>query len=247
MRGTVSRRHGGSSVRFDPPLRAGRLLRRYKRFLADIAIESGDKLTIHCPNPGAMTGCDAPGSRVWYSTSTNSSRKYRHSLELVETVESHWVGVNPTRANAVVGEALEAGTLCGIVGSVVRSESQIPGEAGRFDFHLRDDSGRNCYIEVKSVTLLRGDGLGAFPDAPSERARRHVAALQRVRESGHRALLIFCVQHNGVDRVTCADDVDPEYGRALRRARQTGVEVLAFAAEVSPRRIVIGDALPVIL
>jgi sugar fermentation stimulation protein A len=234
-------------MRFEPTLLSGRLLRRYKRFLADITIESGHEMTIHCPNPGAMTGCDAPGSRIWYSTSTNSARKYRHSLELVETADSHWVGVNPTRANTVVGEALQAGKLQGIEGSIVRSESTIPGGAGRFDFRLRDGNGRDCYVEVKSVTLSRGHGLGAFPDAPSARARRHVTELQRVCESGRRALLIFCVQHTGVNRVTCADDVDPEYGVALRRASAAGVEVLAFAARVSPDSIVIGDTLPVIL
>ena len=230
---------------FEPPLRAGRLVRRYKRFLADVVTEAGESLTVHCPNPGAMTGCDAEGSRIWYSTSTNASRKYGHSLEIVETNDAHLVGVNPTRANRIVGEALEAGGIVGLGGTSVDREARIPDEAGRFDFRLRGSGIRDCFIEVKSVTFLREGGLGAFPDAKSERALRHVAALRRVCERGYRAVLVFCVQHNGIDRVTTADDIDPRYGAALRGAHEAGVEVLAFRARVAPERIVLGEPLPV--
>ncbi|HET6473384.1 MAG TPA: DNA/RNA nuclease SfsA [Pseudomonadales bacterium] len=232
-------------MRFDPPLSAGRLLRRYKRFLADIVTADGETTTIHCPNPGAMTGCDAAGSRIWYSTSSNAARKYRHSLELVETEAGHCVGVNPSRANVVVGEALAAGRIEAFDGALIRHEARIPGGTGRFDFHLCDRNGRDCYIEVKSVTLLRDDGVGAFPDAKSARATRHVAALQRLCEAGARAALIFCVQHNGIGCVVPADDIDPQYGVALRRARAAGVEVIAYRARVSPQRIELGEALAV--
>jgi len=224
-------------MNFEPPLRVGRLVRRYKRFLADIVADDGELLTIHCPNPGAMTGCDAEGTRVWFSTWDNASRKYRHSLEIVATNESRLVGVNPTRANRIVGEALEAGTMRGFVGTSIDREVRIPDESGRFDFRLHGSADRDCFIEVKSVTLLRARGLGAFPDAKSERASRHVAALQRVRERGYRAVLVFCIQHNGIERVTTADDIDPRYGAALRRARDAGVEVVAFRAFVAPERI----------
>jgi len=237
----------GTPMNFDPPLRAGRLVRRYKRFLADVVAEGGRSLTIHCPNPGAMTGCDAEGSRIWYSTSTNASRKYPHSLEIVETSASHLVGVNPIRANCIVGEALGAGRIEGFDDVSVDREARIPDEAGRFDFRVRGSEDRDCFIEVKSVSLLRSGGLGAFPDAKSVRASRHVAALRRVCERGHRAVLVFCVQHNGIERVTTADDVDPQYGAELRRARESGVEVLAFRALVSPQRIVLRESLPVLL
>ncbi|HTO57294.1 MAG TPA: DNA/RNA nuclease SfsA [Pseudomonadales bacterium] len=232
-------------MEFDPPLNAGRLLRRYKRFLADIVTADGESTTIHCPNPGAMTGCDVVGSRIWYSTSSNATRKYRHSLELVETEAGHCVGVNPSRANAVVGEALAAGRLEAFSGAAVRRETPIPDATGRFDFHACDCGGRDCYIEVKSVTLLRDDGIGAFPDAKSMRATRHVAALQRSCESGARAVLIFCVQHNGIECVVPADDIDPQYGAAVRRAHAAGVEVMAYRARVSPQRIELGETLPV--
>jgi sugar fermentation stimulation protein A len=234
-------------MNFEPPLRLGRLVRRYKRFLADIVTECGESLTIHCPNPGAMTGCDAEGSRIWYSTSRNASRKYPHSLEIVETKESYLVGVNPSRANRIVGEALEAGSIAAFGGTSVDREVPMPDETGRFDFRLRDTENRDCFIEVKSVSLLRDRGLGAFPDAKSARALRHVEALQRACERGTRGALVFCVQHNGIEWVTTADDVDPQYGAALRRAHGAGVEVYAFRACVSPQRIVLRESLPVVL
>jgi sugar fermentation stimulation protein A len=232
---------------FEPPLCVGRLVRRRQRFLADIVTEVGESVTIHCPNPGAMTGCDSEGSRIWYSTSPNASRKYRHTLEIVETTETQLVGVNPSRANHIVGEALEAGDIIGFASTSIDRDIRIPNETGRFDFGLRGSDDRDCFIEVKSVTLLRDDGLGAFPDAKSARALRHVVALQRIRECGHRAVLIFCVQHNGIDRMTTADDIDPMFAAAVRCARGGWVEVLAFRARIFPERIVLREPLPVLL
>ena len=231
---------------FEPPLQVGTLVRRYKRFLADVVDASGRSFTLHCPNPGAMSGCADPGSRVWYSQSNNANRKYACTLEIVETQSGELVGVNPSRANAIVSEALAAKRIAGFDGMTVCRESQIPGESGRFDFRLERGDTR-CYMEVKSVTLARGDGLGAFPDAKSDRARRHVASLQRMRLDGHRAILIFCVQHNGIERVTTADDIDAAYGDAVRAARQAGVEVVAFRAVVTPRALTLADPIPVCL
>jgi sugar fermentation stimulation protein A len=231
---------------FSPPLLSGVLVRRYKRFLADIVDAWGRPFTIHCPNPGAMSGCADPGSRVWYSQSSNANRKYACTLEIVETPRGELVGVNPGRANAIVGEALEAQRVTGLDGVVVHRETAIPGEDGRFDFRL-DRGNERCYVEVKSVTLARGDGLGAFPDAKSDRARRHVVSLQRMREAGHRAVLFFCVQHNGVERVSTADDIDPAYAAAVRSAQRSGVEVIAYRARVSLEALTLTDRIEVCL
>ncbi len=231
---------------FETPLRVGTLVRRYKRFLADIVDESGAPFTIHCPNPGAMSGCADPGSRIWYSQSRNTSRKYPHTLEIVETSRGELVGVNPGRANSIVEEALGAGRISGLRGMTVHREVPIPGERGRFDFRL-DRRASRCYVEVKSVTLMCQNGLGAFPDAKSVRARRHVTLLQRMRDAGHRAVLLFCVQHSGVVRVTTADDIDPEYGVAVRVARRAGVQVIAYRAVVSPQSLTLAGEMPVAL
>src|SRR4051812_9161 len=197
---------------FRPALESGILLRRYKRFLADIVAEDGETLTIHCPNTGAMTGCDAPGSRIWFSRSANTARKYPHTLELVES-HGDLVGVNSARANAVVGEALEARRIPELDGVSLKREADPPDDtAVRFDFRIDFANRDACFVEVKSVTLSKGNGLGAFPEAKSARALRHVEALTRVRASGYGAVLLFCVHHNGIERVMPADTIDPDYG-----------------------------------
>ncbi|MYD97738.1 MAG: DNA/RNA nuclease SfsA [Gammaproteobacteria bacterium] len=227
-------------MRFEPALRQGVLVRRYKRFLADVETSNGCEMTIHCANTGAMTGCADPGSRIWYSTSANLRRKYRHSLEIVEDADGHLVGVNTARANGLVVEALSAGILPGFAGvSLLRREVAIPGESGRFDL-LVDD----VFVEVKSVTLRLADG-GAFPDAVSVRATRHVDALARLARSRLGAALVFCVLHNGIDRVRPADEIDPDYGRALRRAADAGVRVLALRCRVTVYGIEPTGLLPV--
>ena len=224
-------------MRYQPALSRGRLLRRYKRFLADVETCRGQVLTVHCPNTGAMTGCADPGSEVWYSV-------YPHTLEVVCSRYGR-VGINTARANALVAEALELGRLPDLVGcSAVRREAPIPGGSGRFDFRL-DYADRPCWLEVKSMTLCDADGRGAFPDAVSERALRHLRALQARRRAGDRAVLLFCVQHTGVRYATAADEIDPGYGRALREARDAGVEVLAFGCAIEPDEISLTDPVPV--
>lgn len=233
-------------MRFEPPLLRGRLLRRYKRFLADVETPAGDPLTLHCPNTGAMTGCTEPGSEVWFSRSDNPKRKYPHSLEVVCSARGR-VGVNTARANALVAEALAGRRLPGFEHyAEIRREVAIPGDGGRFDFRLQSPQGV-CWVEVKSMTLCHDDGRGAFPDAVSVRALRHVAALQARRQAGDRAVLLFCVQHTGVRYATAADEIDPEYGLALRRARDAGVEVMAFGCRIEPHELSLSGPLPVCL
>ena len=221
------------------------LVRRYKRFLADVEVPGRGVVTMHCANTGAMLGCDTPGSPVWFSTSANPKRKYTHSLELVEVLDGAapcTVCVNTARPNAIVEEALADGNIVELAGAPLQREVAIPGESGRFDFALRTDP--VTYVEVKSVTLCR-DGVGAFPDAVSVRARRHAEALARCVAAGSRAVLLFCVPHTGIRRVTLADEIDPEYGAAVRRAAAAGIEVLAYGCVVTPAELAVERALPV--
>jgi sugar fermentation stimulation protein A len=235
-------------LRFDPPFAGGILRRRYKRFLADIEVACGNVVTMHCPNTGAMLGCAEPDSAVWYSTSASPTRKYPNTLELVRTRSGCMVGVNPTRANPLVSEALEAGLIEALSGlRELRREVAVPDERGRFDFGALDVQGRQVFVEVKSVTLGEGDGRGYFPDAVSERARRHVRALGRCIARGERAALVFCVQHSGVKSVAPADHIDPGYGDALREAAALGVEIYALSATIAPERLELLKTLPVVL
>jgi sugar fermentation stimulation protein A len=233
-------------VKFDPPFATGELRRRYKRFLADIETTDGQRLTVHCPNTGAMRGCDAPGSEVWYSASANPKRKYPHTLEVVVT-ERGQIGINTGRANGLVREAFEAGKLGEFSGFAFdRAEIQIPDEAGRFDLLLRDSkTARLCYVEVKNMTLCDLSGRGSFPDAVSERALKHVRALERRVVAGDRAALVFCVQHSGVLRATLADEIHPTYGTAVRAAAARGVEVYAYRCHIGRREISVDCAIPV--
>lgn len=227
-------------MRFEPPLQRATLIRRYKRFLADVETPEGETLTVHCPNTGAMTGCADPGSSAWYSTSTNERRKYAHTLEIMGSPGGHFIGINSARANALVLEALAAGMLPGFPADAgVQREVAIPGQPGRLDLLVGD-----VYVEVKSVTLRLADS-GAFPDAVSVRATRHLETLTRLKRRGYRAALVFCVQHTGIDKVRSADEIDPDYGRALRRAAAGGVHLVAVRCRVTPSEIVPVGVVPV--
>ena len=230
---------------FSAPLIEGRLVRRYKRFLADVGMPGGEVWTVHCPNTGAMTGCNRPGSEVWLSDSANARRKYRYTLELVGTGDS-LVCVNTARANQLVEEALRCGSVSSLAGyGKIQREPPLPGGGGRFDFLLSDPDRGDCYVEVKSLTLGLADGYGAFPDAVSTRALKHVGELIRCRrENLGRAVLLFCVMHTGVRIATTADDVHPAYGSLVRKAMSAGVEVLAWACSICPAGMSLTAELP---
>ncbi|MEN8183164.1 MAG: DNA/RNA nuclease SfsA [Myxococcota bacterium] len=229
------------------PLRAdlaGRLVRRYKRFLADVETADGRILTVHCPNPGSMLGCAREGASVRCSTSDDPRRKLRHTLEMIRLGRA-WVGLHTLRANQLVRLALEAGAIRELRGyRRIRPEVSVAGS--RLDFHLEEHARdpRPAWLEVKSVTLARGD-RAEFPDSVTERGRRHTETLLRLRRRGQRAVLLFVVQRADCRSVAPADDLDPAYGAALRRAAQAGVEVRAVRARVSPRGIQLDGALPV--
>jgi sugar fermentation stimulation protein A len=224
---------------------AGTLVRRYKRFLADVEARDGTLHTVHCPNPGSMLGCARPGSAVRCSTSDNPKRKLRHTLEMIR-VGRIWVGLHTLRANEIAGLALDKGAIRKLAGySELRREVVVPGGSRldfRLDHHHRDP--RPAYVEVKSVTLAEGR-LARFPDSVTERGRRHMDTLAKLCEEGARAALLFVVQRGDCERVEPADDIDPAYGKALRSAAARGVEVFAVRARVTAKAIRLESELPV--
>ena len=217
---------------------AGRLLRRYKRFLADIETDDGRRLTVHCPNPGSMLGCATPGSAVRCSTSESSQRRLAHTLEMIR-VGRTWIGLHTLRANTLVDAALSAGAIPALSGYALHRREAAPlavGGGARFDFllsgHPRDT--RPLWLEVKSATLAEGS-VARFPDSVTLRGRRHLELLAKLRREGARAALLFVIQRADCRVVVPADEIDREYGRALRAAAAEGVELLAVRGRVSPR------------
>jgi len=234
-------------MQFDPLLQEGRLLQRYKRFLADIETLDGEQLTIHCPNTGSMLNCMRPGGRIWFSRSDDPKRKLPGTWELVETPQGRLACINTGRANGLVEEALRAGVIAELNGfSALRREVRFGTENSRVDFVLEFASGP-AYIEVKSVTLGFADSpIAAFPDARSERAHKHLRELSRLAEQGVRAVQLYCVNLSGIEGVRPAAEIDPQYAQALAAARAVGVEVLAYGCELSSTGIKLVRPLPVV-
>ena len=218
------------------------LLRRYKRFLADVETADGEEITVHCPNTGAMTGCAEAGATVWLSRSDSRTRKYPHTWELVETAHG-MACIHSARANKVVRHAFEQGIVPGFENyPAIRSEVKY-GQNSRADLLLEGDDGQ-VYVEVKSVTLCDESGQGLFPDAVSDRGRKHLLELADVRDASTRALMFFCVLHQGIERVSAAGDIDPRYRDTLAQVMAQGVEVLAWGAAVTPQGIQLARPLP---
>ncbi|VFN06863.1 MAG: sugar fermentation stimulation protein A, partial [Candidatus Kentron sp. G] len=238
-----------TQMKFPEPLIAGRLVRRYKRFLADCILTDGSAVTAHCPNTGAMLGCAQPGSRVWLSRSNNPKRKFPLTWEIVEPSPGTLAGINTARANALVREAIEAGKIPALQGYTdLRREVRFGREGSRVDFLLEGSDGlAPCYLEVKSVTASLGNGVGIFPDAVTVRGARHLRELSRVVENHGRGIVFFCVQRPDVHEVRAADAIDPIYGETLREALAKGVEAMAWRARISTEGMELRDPLPVIL
>lgn len=227
-----------------PPLHAGVLLRRYKRFLADVRLEDGQEVTAHCPNPGRMTSCMAPGCRVWLSHHDDPRRKLAWSWELSE-MDGTMVLVNTARPNAIVEAAVRAGAVPALLGYPGLRREVRYGERSRVDLLLEDPARGRCWVEVKSVTLRVAPGEGAFPDAVSARGARHAAELAAQVRGGDRAVLFFLVSRGDIDTVRPADEIDPAYGVALRAAVAAGVELVAHRAHVDRAGVRVGPALPI--
>lgn len=223
----------GVPVRFDPPLVPATLLRRYKRFLADVAFPDGSEATAHVANSGKMLGLDAPGSRVWLAPGTG---KLRWSLKFVET-DGGWAGVDTLMPNRLLAAALRDGALPEFaIYPHVRAEVRY-GEASRVDFLLQGTDGGRLWLEAKNVHLRRTPGVAEFPDCLAERSARHMRELAAMVAQGDRAVALFVVQLDNVTRFTPAADLDPAFARAFDDAREAGVEVMAYACAMSPHEL----------
>jgi|SRR5690554_2131093 len=239
-------------MKFPEPLVEGRLLRRYKRFLADVRLVSGEQVTAHCPNTGSMLGCQPENARVWLSRSNNPRRKLPYTWELVETAPGVLACVNTARPNAQARHAIEAGLIAELTGyHEVRAEVRYGSEKSRIDLLLSGhESAPDAWVEVKNVTLADG-ATGYFPDAVTERGQKHLRELMAQAAAGDRAVLFFLVNHEGIREVRPADHIDPRYGELLREAHAAGVEVLAYRAGLAGAdgnpsgRLALSGAVPV--
>ncbi|MFM8821202.1 MAG: DNA/RNA nuclease SfsA [Phenylobacterium sp.] len=236
-------------MKFSSPLVRGRLIQRYKRFLADIELEDGSVTTAHCPNPGAMIGLNMSGLTCWLSHDPSPKRKLPYRWELVEVPneisgEFATVGLNTLLPNRLVAEALEAGTIPDLAGyASVRREVKY-GKASRVDFLLEDPVRGRCWLEVKNVHLMRTPGLAEFPDCVAARSTRHLEELADQVAAGDRAVALFVVQRTDCEAFSACADLDPAFARGLEAAAAAGVEVMAWACEVHPGEVTIRRALP---
>jgi sugar fermentation stimulation protein A len=236
-------------MKFSSPLIEGRLIKRYKRFLADVRLNNGETVTAHTANTGAMTGCAEPGSRVWLSRSNNAKRKYPLTWELVEVNSSRptLLGINTQLSNALVAEAIGNGVAAELQHyTTIRREVRYGVENSRIDLLLQQDSSPPCYVEVKNVTLVEG-GAGYFPDAVTTRGSKHLRELAGMAAQGCRSVIFYCVQREDVSEVRPAQHIDASYAATLRQVVEQGVEALAYRAMVSPREIVLTKKVPVML
>ena len=227
-------------MRFQSPLIRGTLIQRYKRFLADVRLANGRTVTAHCTNTGSMLGCQEPGSAVYLSRSDNKERKLAYTWEMIR-IDGHWVGINTLHPNRVVAEGVKSGAVRELEGYETIRREVVTRPGTRLDLCLEGVTG-TCFVEVKNVTLAV-DGAAAFPDAVTERGTKHLKELIRLRRKGHRAAVLFVVQREDCDTFRPADEIDPEYGRWLRRAVKAGVEALPYRAKVTPKEIVLAERL----
>lgn len=228
-------------------LRSGTFLRRYKRFLVDIETRQGELLTIHCPNTGAMTGCLEEGARAFYSESDNKNRKYPHTLEWLALSGDAKACINTQRPNSLVQEAIETGVLAELQGyESILGERPYGKERSRIDLLLSNHQAgqADCYVEVKNVTLCEGS-TGYFPDAISVRALKHIRELLEMIKEGHRAALVFCINHSQIQRLKPADKIHLDYGKLLRQAAGEGLELYAYQTEITPEEIKIVRSIPI--
>ena len=234
-------------MKYNIPLIEGRLIKRYKRFLVDVELTNGKVVTAHCANTGAMTGCQPSGARVWLSTSDNPKRKYPHSWELVELERGALACINTSMTNRLVEEAIAKDEIAELIGYMnCQTEVAYGEERSRIDL-LLSDAERQCYVEVKHVTLKLDNGIAAFPDAVTLRGQKHLRELVEQVKQGHRAVMLFIIMRTDVDALCPADSVDPVYGQLLRQASREGVEILAYKAGIDVAGLHVQHAVPVTL
>jgi sugar fermentation stimulation protein A len=234
---------------FTEPLIPATLVRRYKRFLADVVLSSGEEITAHVANPGAMTGLAAPGSRVWLSKSSNAKRKLPYSWELVEVdfgAGPELIGINTAHPNLLVAEAIAADAIPELAGYAARRREVKYGKNSRIDFLLETPGRPPCYVEVKNVHLMRAPGLAEFPDSVTARGAKHLDELAAVAAAGARAVMLFLIQIGSAARFALARDIDPAYGAAFDRARVAGVEAVAYRCLIERAAITLAGPVPIV-
>lgn len=228
-------------MKFEIPLVHGTLIQRYKRFLADVRLDNGEVITAHCTNSGTMKSCLENGAEVYLTPVNDPKRRTKFTWEMIK-INGDWVGINTGNPNKLAFEAVAQGLIEGLQG-YTEIKREVTWEDSRFDVMARNEA-KTCFIEVKNVSMKEGD-CALFPDAVTTRGRKHLETLTRVKEAGMRAVMLYVVQRSDVSHFGPADEVDPEYGKALRKAVENGVEVFVLQAKVTPTGIEIKNLLPV--
>ena len=235
-------------MQFQQTLIKAKLLKRYKRFLADAELsETGETITAHCANPGAMTGLKEPGSTIWLSKSNNPKRKLAYSWELIEVSEKNkntLVGINTAHPNKLVEEAINEEIITELQGYAELKREVKYGKNSRIDILLQNSSEEKCYVEVKNVHLMRKKGKAEFPDSVTTRGTKHLNELSDMVKEGHRAVLVFLIQRSVTKEMSIADDIDPDYAQAIVKARETGVEIIAYSCKISTKDIQVYKTVP---
>ncbi len=224
-------------MKFAVPLVPARLIRRYKRFLADCRLEDGREVTAHCANPGSMMGLAVPGEKIWLEPNDDPRKKLKFGWRLVDHENGHFTGVDTSVPNKALRAALEAGEIPELAHyRTVRAEVKY-GENSRIDFLLTQPGLADVYVEVKSVTLSRQPGLAEFPDSVTKRGTKHLGELAAMAQQGHRAIMLYLVQRTDCDHFELAADIDPAYAAAFSAAQAQGVERLIYGTRISPRGV----------
>ena len=234
-------------MQFPTPLIPATLIKRYKRFLADCRLEDGREVTAHCANPGSMMGLAEPGMRIWLEPNDDPKKKLKYGWRLVEHADGHFTGVDTSVPNRALKAALEAGKVAEFAAySSLRAEVKY-GENSRIDFLLSGDGLPDAYVEVKNVHLLREADWAEFPDSVTARGAKHLGELAGMANAGHRAVMLYLVQHTGCARFKLAEDLDPTYAAVYRAARAHGVEMICYTCSISTDEITLSHALPVLV
>lgn len=231
-------------MQFHPPLQAATLIKRYKRFLADVVTDEGREITVHCPNSGSMRGCSTPGSRVMLSTSANPQRKYPQTFEMIQKGDT-WIGVNTMLTNHIVAEAIAEEKIKELQGIDSITREVKTSASSRLDL-LLEKGEKKIYVEIKNCSLAE-EGWAMFPDAVTARGTKHLRELADLVQKGSQGVIFFCVQRTDADRFRPAAHTDPLYTQTLIEVARQGVQILVYQAEVSPRSISIRKSLPCFL
>ncbi|MCP5382202.1 MAG: DNA/RNA nuclease SfsA [Kordiimonadaceae bacterium] len=234
-------------MNYEHDLLSGTLIKRYKRFLADVKLESGEIVTAHCANSGSMMGLKEEGFPVWLSPATNPKAKLSYKWELVQAGDA-LVGINTSLPNRIVEEAILCGKIAELQGYQNLRREMKYGQNSRIDIFLSDHIGDkpDCYVEIKSVTLSRESGIGEFPDAVTARGAKHLAELGDMTDQGYRSVMLYLAQRGDIEKFRIASDIDPAYADALKTAKKKGVEAYCYICDVTPKAIIVGETVPIL-